>query len=873
VGQAVSRYEAVDADLGIFEVAVQKAAVLKHATSNIPNSSLPLCRVRAIGLVDWSNVECMFRRLMADRVAMTRQSSAYGDDLKHPQISLPSLAFEKPRAIVGAAGMLLGLFAVAAPFLPGKLAFVVLGALILAFGLLQNYTGFGLADESAAFSWFSRGGASILTGLLLLAMPKLTFAGLAILFGLSWIISGVSEAVSAVRRHNDDAAIWSMIDGVISILLGVMIAVQKPIEGIVSVGLFVGLRCFSAGWSILTSATAPAAAADAAASTHPDVRLRLPPHAYFESVRTDLAREEMIRSRNDRGWCWLFLFTFFAVHVCRMDVDWTFVGLLSPAGAVVGDAMLAVVVAFGLVAPISILWRASTITLERRAWNWRLATMDRNDDFGWRSKPIRWWLSRRLRSAVRRSQMQGSPTAAVGWGLRTGLPAAAILMAMTPLWGVSWFFNTETWVAGIWEAYAEQRADSWREQMVAAVIRESNAGEDPDFFRVTPDGVERAKDFSFIVIGDTGEGDASQQVLHDRLLAVGGKPDVKFLVVASDVIYPAGAMKDYERKFYLPFKGIHKPIFAVPGNHDWYDALDSFTANFLDPNSARIALRARREAELKLTTTTESRIDDMIREAGRLRREYGIDAARQRAPYFEMHTERFSLVAVDTGILRRIDDDQFRWLGKALDRAGGRFKMVILGHPLYAGGAYQGAAEKDFAAVHALLKKHSVDVVMAGDTHDFEYYKEPTEHGRSMYHFVNGGGGAYISIGTALAWPKKPPVEECGFYPSTEELTASLEKYTPSWRWPFWLWVKLFSAWPSSPEATAAAFDYDHAPFFQSFMEIRVEGSTNAVRLHLNGANGRLRWKDLHVEGGRIPNGATADDLVEFAFPLSDGPR
>ena len=64
---------------------------------------------------------------------------------------------------------------------------------------------------------------------------------------------------------------------------------------------------------------------------------------------------------------------------------------------------------------------------------------------------------------------------------------------------------------------------------------------------------------------------------------VGQKPEVKFLVVSSDVIYPSGAMKDYEPKFYLPFKGFHKPIYAVPGNHDWYDALESFTANFLEP--------------------------------------------------------------------------------------------------------------------------------------------------------------------------------------------------------------------------------------------------------------------------------------------------
>ena len=79
-----------------------------------------------------------------------------------------------------------------------------------------------------------------------------------------------------------------------------------------------------------------------------------------------------------------------------------------------------------------------------------------------------------------------------------------------------------------------------------------------------------------------------------RLLELGQRPEVKFLVVSSDVIYPAGAMKDYEPKFYLPFKGFTKPIYAVPGNHDWYDALEAFTANFLEPEAARAALRARR---------------------------------------------------------------------------------------------------------------------------------------------------------------------------------------------------------------------------------------------------------------------------------------
>ena len=50
--------------------------------------------------------------------------------------------------------------------------------------------------------------------------------------------------------------------------------------------------------------------------------------------------------------------------------------------------------------------------------------------------------------------------------------------------------------------------------------------------------------------------------------------------------------------------------------------------------------------------------------------------------------------------------------------------MAILGHPLYAGGHYQAADDEDFAALHGLLREHDVAVVMAGDTHDLEYYVE-----------------------------------------------------------------------------------------------------------------------------------------------------
>ena len=40
-------------------------------------------------------------------------------------------------------------------------------------------------------------------------------------------------------------------------------------------------------------------------------------------------------------------------------------------------------------------------------------------------------------------------------------------------------------------------------------------------------------------------------------------------------------------------------------------------------------------------------------------------------------------------------------------------------------------------------------------------------------------------------------------------------------------------------------FDYNVAPFFQSFVEVKVEPSAGRVRVVPYGVNGRLTWDDL----------------------------
>lgn len=79
-------------------------------------------------------------------------------------------------------------------------------------------------------------------------------------------------------------------------------------------------------------------------------------------------------------------------------------------------------------------------------------------------------------------------------------------------------------------------------------------------------GRDASAGFRAVILGDTGEGDASQYGLLPVIRAL--QPD--FMIINGDVAYPAGTDEDYRAGFFLPYQGLRIPIWAVPGNHDYY---------------------------------------------------------------------------------------------------------------------------------------------------------------------------------------------------------------------------------------------------------------------------------------------------------------
>ena len=189
-----------------------------------------------------------------------------------------------------------------------------------------------------------------------------------------------------------------------------------------------------------------------------------------------------------------------------------------------------------------------------------------------------------------------------------------------------------------------------------------------------------------------------------------------------------------------------------------------------------------------------------------------------------------------------------------------------------------------FARLKRLLVDHGVTIMMAGDTHDLEYYVEPPGASTpAVHYFVNGGGGAYLSLGTALEWPDEPPTAEWAFYPSRDAVARKIELEDAV--------VEAAGLVVGEPPACLAV------PDRVSLRAVRLQrgavlselrrGSSRAVgsgrvRLLPYGVHGRLRWRDLSrsavlsaATGGarRLRRVGRADAMILTRWSRARGPE
>lgn len=258
------------------------------------------------------------------------------------------------------------------------------------------------------------------------------------------------------------------------------------------------------------------------------------------------------------------------------------------------------------------------------------------------------------------------------------------------------------------------------------------------------------EEFSFLLLGDTGEGDRSQYAVVPVLLRVGG--DTAFTVISGDVVYPTGSVNDYERKFFHPYRDYPAPIYAVPANHDWYDSLAGFMRVFCDapplPPSPRPARRLTRAWLRDLLWAEPDRADEAAFAAVRKLRgapaqQVEAQRAEQPGPYWAMDTGPIRIVAVDVGITGHLDAEQGSWLRRV--SRGDKPKVLLTGEPIYSDNKYRPCPIEGGGTVDEIVRDpgHRYAAVIGGDIHNYQRY--PVRIGdRTIQYVVAGGGGAFM---------------------------------------------------------------------------------------------------------------------------------
>lgn len=258
--------------------------------------------------------------------------------------------------------------------------------------------------------------------------------------------------------------------------------------------------------------------------------------------------------------------------------------------------------------------------------------------------------------------------------------------------------------------------------------------------------------FGFDYVADLGEGyDASAAIA--RLVAadsvtVGGNelPRADLLLFGGDQVYPDPSIAQYCERTLAPYQeacaevgDFTADLFALPGNHDWYDGLQAFTEIFIDDSDvvSRYPIGCWRKAQ------THS--------------------------YFVLKLpHNWWLIGLDAQLTNRINPSQRDFIERAVTEFAPNDKVILCdSHPDWIDEEPSGSASKlTWIRKLCIQQGANLKLVLTGDMHHYSRYSRSAqsvnesviESAEPEQLITAGGGGAFLHPTHAL--PKKSNLGE-----------------------------------------------------------------------------------------------------------------
>jgi hypothetical protein len=209
-----------------------------------------------------------------------------------------------------------------------------------------------------------------------------------------------------------------------------------------------------------------------------------------------------------------------------------------------------------------------------------------------------------------------------------------------------------------------------------------------------------------------------------EIAGAGTLPAGQILIMGGDQAYPAATREAYRDRLQLPFSWAfnvrqgERRLFAIPGNHDWYDGLTTFDSLFC---SSRDRLAEQKGTRIGGWQCQQHRSYWAIR-----------------LPY------NWWIWGADIQFSKYLDESQISYFETVAQQMGAGHKVILcLAEPnwLVAERAYDEHQNLNVMSMIARRQGAKVCAVIAGDWHHYNHYTAPD---LGMHFIVAGGGGAFL---------------------------------------------------------------------------------------------------------------------------------
>ena len=153
--------------------------------------------------------------------------------------------------IVGILMLICGIFAIGSPLVAGVSVTIFVGAMLIVGGLAQCFLAFKAGAFGKGLLIFVVGALTAVAGFYLFNQPLSGLASITIILAAYFVVTGISELVSAFQIRPADGWGLMLSSGIVTLLLGIMIWKQFPLSGAWAVGVLFGLKLVLGGWSLI----------------------------------------------------------------------------------------------------------------------------------------------------------------------------------------------------------------------------------------------------------------------------------------------------------------------------------------------------------------------------------------------------------------------------------------------------------------------------------------------------------------------------------------------------------------------------------------------------------------------------------------------